>query len=118
MKSVSLAVLALATVAGMASAARATVRIGQEAVALRYPAANCSYCHTFDSDHMRSRARKVGLSGKVLQCGTCHGPSLRTGPRILNERGSWMRTRRIRLKAPRVYSTWLADYEGSSPMVP
>jgi hypothetical protein len=96
----------------------ATVRIGQEAVSLRYPAANCSYCHTFDSEHMKKRARDAGLNVRSLECAMCHGPNLRTGPRILNERGSWLRARKRRLHAPRVDAAWLDDYNRARPAAP
>ena len=116
MKSVRLAVLSLAVAAAIP--AFSTTRIGEEAVAIGQPAQNCSYCHTFDSDHMRQRAREAGMHMRRLECGTCHGRALRTGVRILNDRGLWMRTRRLRLKTERVDVAWLADYDRAKRPAP
>jgi mono/diheme cytochrome c family protein len=116
-KSVCVAAVVLVA-AGAAAPARATVRIGQEAVSLRYPAAKCSYCHTFDRDHMRKRAVDAGLKVRALECAMCHGPNLRTGPRILNDRGAWLRARKRRLRASRVDAAWLADYNRKRPAAP
>ena len=110
------AVVLVATIA--IGPAWATVRIGQEAVALRHPAANCSYCHTFDSDHMRKRARDVGLYVRALECAMCHGPNLRTGPRILNDRGGGLRARKKRMRAQRVDPAWLTYYNRPRPAAP
>ena len=117
MKSLSLAatLVVLATAVGPSWA---TVRIGQEAVSLRYPAANCSYCHTFDSQHMRKRAREAGLKVRSLECAMCHGPNLRTGTGILNDRGVWLRARKRRLHAPRVDTAWLSEYDRMRPAAP
>ena len=117
MKSVRIAFAVLAA-AAVVGPAWGTVRIGQEAVALRYPAGNCSYCHTFDSEHMRQRARDAGLKVRGLECAMCHGTSLRTGPQILNARGAWLRARRRRLHAPRVDAAWLSDYNRPRPAAP
>jgi hypothetical protein len=53
-----------------------------------------------------------------LECALCHGTALRTGPRILNARGAWMRARRQRLKTPRVDAAWLAEYDRKQPAAP
>jgi hypothetical protein len=116
LKSIWLAAVVLVAV-GLCPA-WATVRLGQEAVSLRYPAANCSYCHTFDSEHMKKRAAAVGLKVRGLECAMCHGPNLRTGPGILNDRGAWLRARKQRLRAPRVDAAWLSDYERKRPAAP
>ena len=119
MKRLGLAALVLATVApGAGDPAWATVRIGREAVSLRYPAGNCSYCHTFDSDHMRKRAKEAGLTVRGLECGMCHGHELRTGTRVLNLRGLWLLGRKRKLDAPRVDPAWLTDYREPVPARP
>jgi hypothetical protein len=105
---IAVALTLLPTGAGVP--AGATVRIQQEALARRYPAANCSYCHTFDSDHMIRRAAQQGLNLRSLQCGMCHGPNLRMGSRLLNARGLWLRERKRRLGSARVDMFWLAEY--------
>jgi mono/diheme cytochrome c family protein len=111
MKRVCLAVVALATLAaGARDPAWATVRIAREAVSLRYPAGNCSYCHTFDSDHMRQRAKEAGLAVRGLECAMCHGHELRTGARVLNLRGLWLLGRKRKLGAPRVDPAWLSEF--------
>jgi hypothetical protein len=111
MRRACLVVLALAILgAGALRPAWATVRIGREAVSLRYPAGNCSYCHTFDSEHMRKRAKDAGLTVRGLECGMCHGHELRTGPRLLNLRGLWLLGQKRRLEAPRVDPAWLTGY--------
>jgi hypothetical protein len=119
MNRLCLAAVVLATLAaGAQRPAWATVRIGREAVSLRYPAGNCSYCHTFDSDHMRKRARDAGLTLRGLECAMCHGHELRTGSRVLNLRGLWLLGRKRKLGAPRVDPAWLADYREPRAVVP
>jgi cytochrome c5 len=113
---IAVALTLLATGAGVR--AGATVRIQQEALVRAYPAANCSYCHTFDSDHMVRRAAREGLKVRSLECRMCHGAHLRTGPRVLNARGLWLLERKQRLGTARVDVFWLAEYPEPAPPDP
>ncbi len=87
----------------------ATVRIQDEAKKAGYAAEDCNYCHSFGGDHMRERARRMGVNN--LDCVRCHGGHLpKMGEALYNERGHWLRRKKVELQAPRVDVTWLKDY--------
>jgi mono/diheme cytochrome c family protein len=87
----------------------ATVALQEEATKAGYPAQNCSYCHSFDSDHMKARALQLGIS--THNCVACHGGKLpRKGPALFNPRGRWLLEEKARQKAERVDVTWLKAY--------
>lgn len=89
--------------------AGATLRIQEDAIKAGYPAQDCSYCHTFSSDHMLEKARQMGVNN--LNCGVCHGKKLpKTGEALYNGRGAWLVQRKLELKAERVEGAWLKDY--------
>jgi hypothetical protein len=94
--------------------AAATVRIQQEAVSNGFPATNCNYCHTFDSDHMKDAAKKKGLSR--LDCLACHGRRLpKSGASVLNDRGRFLVAVRRHLRVDRVDGAWLKKYGDPAP---
>jgi hypothetical protein len=94
--------------------AAATVRIRDEAVSHGFPASNCGYCHTFDSDHMKDEAKKKGLSR--LDCLACHGRRLpKTGASVLNDRGRFLVAVRRHLRVDRVDGAWLKKYGDPAP---
>ncbi len=89
--------------------AEATLRIQDDAKQAGHPAEDCSYCHSFSSDHMREKARQRGVNN--LNCGVCHGRKLpKTGEALYNARGVWLVQHKLELKAERVDASWLKDY--------
>jgi hypothetical protein len=95
----------------------ATIRIQQEALTLGYPAYNCSYCHTFDSDHMKQRGKSQGIEVRTLDCYACHKSRLpKTGERLLNERGVFLLAAKRHMRADKVMAEWLKTYKAPSPV--
>lgn len=93
--------------------AAATIRIRDEAVSHGFPASNCGYCHTFDSDHMKDEARKKGLSR--LDCQACHRGRLpKSGINVLNDRGRFLVAARRQFRAEKVDGAWLKSYREPS----
>ena len=102
--------------AGTATRATATIRIQQDALTLGYPAQNCSYCHVFDSDHMKQRGKNQGIEVRTLDCYACHKGRLpKTGPRLLNERGLFLLVTKRHMGVDKVMASWLKMYRGPSP---
>ncbi|HET8646868.1 MAG TPA: hypothetical protein VFO85_15340 [Vicinamibacteria bacterium] len=105
------AALALAAVPALA-----TIRIQKEAEGHGYPAANCGYCHTFDSNHMKEEAAKQGRSVRGLDCYVCHGRRLpKSGSWLLNERGLFLTRVKQQFRADRVDGAWLKNYREPAP---
>jgi hypothetical protein len=91
-------------------AARATTPVQKRAKDAGFPAENCSYCHSFDTDHMRERARSLGLQDN-LDCMRCHGSELpKMGAKLYNARGLYLVGRKIKARAREVDVKWLRDY--------
>jgi hypothetical protein len=115
---ISIAFTALAVIALLPlPTARATPNLQRKASEGGFPATGCRYCHTFDTDHMRERARKMGIpSGN---CGACHGKNLpKSGLALMNARGQWLLVEKQRRKAGAVDVQWLKDYVEPSPKAP
>ena len=94
----------------------ATIRIQQEALTLGYPAHNCSYCHVFDSDHMKERGKSQGIEVRTLDCYACHKGRLpKTGARLLNERGLFLLITKRHMGVDKVMASWLKTYRAPSP---
>jgi hypothetical protein len=92
-----------------ATVAVATIRIQTEAGNLGYPAKGCEYCHTFNADHMRDKARALGIA--TTNCYGCHGDRLpKSGDELLNPRGLFLRKQKSLRNADRVDPVWLKDY--------
>jgi hypothetical protein len=104
--------IAAAVFALTAATARATIRIQGEAQALGYPAQNCSYCHVFDSDHMKERgAGPNGVRVTHLDCYACHRDRLpKRGVHLLNERGLYLSWAKRQFRADKVEAAWLKNY--------
>lgn len=101
---VAAAVLALA-----ATTALATPPLQKKAADLGFPAKGCAYCHSFDTDHMQERARKMGINPG--NCHACHAAKLpKTGDALFNERGKWLRAEKAKRKAEAVDPAWLKSY--------
>ncbi len=91
--------------------AMATPPIQRRAAERGFPAKGCAHCHTFDTDHMAEKARKLGI--KPGDCHACHGTRLpKWGAALFNERGKWLVVEKERLKAESVDPAWLKDYKG------
>ena len=89
--------------------ASATPPLQKQARAQGFAATDCSYCHTFDMEHMRKKGREAGIPN--MNCVNCHGKTLpRTGRGLLNERGQWLLDERIRRKVKAVDAAWLREY--------
>lgn len=102
--------------AGTATRATATLPIQREALTLGYPARNCSYCHVFDSDHMKERGKSQGIEVRTLDCYACHKGRLpKTGARLLNERGRFLLNAKRHMRADKVRADWLKTYRDPSP---
>jgi hypothetical protein len=110
-----LAVLFLALASGRSWATPPLERRAKEA---GYPAADCQYCHAFDTKHMEDKAREMGLS--PMNCGACHRGSLpKSGKDLFNERGRWLLGEKARRHAKEVDVLWLKDYRvDASPRPP
>jgi hypothetical protein len=107
-------VLALAGALALPTLGGATTLLQKKAVEAGFPAQDCLYCHTFDVNHMRERARTMGLPGS--NCGGCHGSRLpKTGLALMNGRGRWLVTEKARRKAPVVDVLWLKEYVAPKP---
>jgi hypothetical protein len=105
------AAVAAAVLALLSAPAAATVRIQKDAVALGFAAANCSYCHTFDSEHMMQQGADKGVRVQRLDCYACHRDRLpKDGPRLLNERGLFLSAAKRHLEAEKVDARWLKTY--------
>ena len=93
-----------------AGPAAATVRLGNKAMELGYPAGNCNYCHTFDLTHMKKG--KDQDRGKVdTNCYPCHARGLpKTGAALYSDRGKWLLAQKKLRQASAVDATWLKDY--------
>jgi hypothetical protein len=102
--------------AALAAPVWATVRIQNEAIDQGFAAGNCSYCHTFDSDHMKNEAKKQNLVVRKLDCYACHGGRLpKKGAWLLNDRGLYLVNAKRHLSAERVNTEWLSSYKEPSP---
>lgn len=87
----------------------ATPPLQKKAQALGHAASDCSYCHTFDMEHMRRKAHETGV--REMNCGVCHGKKLpKTGRELLNGRGNWLLDEKIRRDAKAVDPAWLREY--------
>ena len=108
---------AAAVLALTAVPVRATIRIQGDAVALGYPAQNCSYCHVFDSDHMKERgAGPNGVRVTHLDCYACHRDKLpKRGVRLLNDRGLYLNWTKRQFRADKVDAAWLKNYREPTP---
>jgi hypothetical protein len=104
----------------LAAPAGATLRIQAEAVQAGYPAGNCSYCHTFDTDHMKATAGKQRLpAARGTDCYACHGSRLpKKGTWLLNDRGLHLVRTKEHLRAERVTTEWLSSYREPKPARP
>lgn len=100
-----------------ATTALATIRIQRDAEALGYPAQNCSYCHVFDSDHMKERgAGPNGVRVTHLDCYACHRDRLpKRGVHLLNERGLFLNWAKRQFRADKVDAAWLKNYREGTP---
>lgn len=89
----------------------ATVRIETRARQLGYGTGDCSYCHTFDLNHMKGKvAEQAGVAS--TNCQACHAKGLpKTGAALFNDRGKWLRLQKARRKAVVVDPVWLRDYQ-------
>ena len=102
--------IALALLGLWPVAALATTPLQKQAKEAGFPADNCSYCHSFDSDHMRERARSLGLEDN-LDCGRCHGSRLpKMGAKLFNPRGLYLVGRKLAARTREVDVKWLKDY--------
>src|SRR5262245_7735311 len=98
----------------MAGPASATPPLLAKAKEAGYPATDCSYCHTFDMNHMRDKAREAGISN--MNCQLCHGRQLpKQGDALFNSRGRYLRSEKERRKQSTVDVAWLAGYVQPSP---
>lgn len=89
--------------------AQGTVRIQGDAKEAGFAATDCKYCHTFSADHMRDRARQIGVHN--FNCIRCHGGHLpKMGAALFNERGRWLVQQKAAHQAERVDVNWLKDY--------
>lgn len=114
----ALAATALVLVALLGRGSEATVGIRERALEIGYHEAdNCGFCHTFDGDHMKVKAREAGIVTQGYNCYLCHhGKNLPlTGYDLLNERGKWLAAEKKRQKAEKVDAVWLSRYPGPSP---
>lgn len=103
---VAIVVLGLLCAAARASA---TPPLQKKAKAAGFPASDCVYCHTFDVNHMRDRARTLGISN--MNCVSCHGDRLpKMGVALYNERGRFLLAQKIERQAKEVDVEWLKDY--------
>lgn len=92
----------------------ATPVVQRKALEAGFPAQDCRYCHTFDTGHMRERAKKLGLPSS--NCGGCHGARLpKSGLALMNTRGRWLVKEKASRKADAVDVRWLKDYVEPSP---
>jgi hypothetical protein len=102
--------LAVAVLALWPASAPATPPLENKAKQAGFPAENCSYCHSFDTDHMRERARSLGMEDN-LNCMGCHGAKLpKMGAKLFNPRGLYLVGRKIKTRARQVDVRWLKDY--------
>ena len=84
----------------------ATPPLQKKARALGFAVADCSYCHSFDMEHMRKKALEMGLPN--TNCAFCHGNKLPKN--LFSERGKWLLDEKIRRKAKAVDVAWLREY--------
>lgn len=104
-------ILITALLAG-APALLATGRIQKQAQKAGHAeASDCKYCHSFDNQHMRDNARKMGISN--LNCYACHGNKLPvTGRALFNDRGFFLVEQKFKRKAAEVDVSWLSEFPG------
>lgn len=106
----AIAMLALCPVGALA-----TPPLQKKAKDAGFPSDNCGYCHSFDSDHMRAKAKSLGMEDN-LNCMRCHGARLpKMGARLFNPRGLYLVGRKLQTKAREVDVQWLKDYVEEHP---